>query len=281
MLTEALRVVPGIEVVATASDGLLALAKIKIHKPDLLTLDLEMPKLDGLGVLRELEHESTSPGVIMLSAFTSDGAKNTTEALKLGAFDFVLKPSGSNIVENGTKIQKELAKKVSAFRQSRRFDQPQEKTPADRTVPSKSPRDDRFDLTAKIPSSQRPQAITIGISTGGPTALTKLLPKLPADLPVPILIVQHMPPMFTKSLADDLDRQCQVSVCEAEDGQLVEPGRVYIAPGGRQMKVERRNHRVFIVVNDDPAENSCRPAVDLFYSARSLTSTVQPPWASS
>lgn len=268
ILADALRAIPGVEVVATACDGNIALAKIDIYKPDLLTLDLEMPKLDGLGVLRELRKQSNPPGVIMLSASTFAGAKDTTAALRLGAFDFVLKPTSSSITENMADIRKRMAEKIDAFRNTRRVDQAEPRTFVKDRPASAHPNDRSIEPKAEPPrahSPQRPEVVAIGISTGGPQALACMLPKLPADLPIPILIVQHMPPLFTESLAADLNRRCMLNVCEAKAGQRVEAGRVYIAPGGRQMKVQHSVDGVVIAITDDPRENSCRPAVDYLF----------------
>ncbi len=270
ILVDSLRAIADVEVVATACDGVIALAKIEIYKPDLLTLDLEMPKLDGLGVLRELNKQPDHPGVIMLSAFTSDGARDTTEALHLGAFDFVLKPNGHDVARNAVEIQRKLAEKIDAFRDARRVDLPTPKPPATRRTFPAGQHNDSLQAREPKPADpqtkgQSPEVVAIGISTGGPQSLMRMLPEIPADFPVPILIVQHMPPMFTKSLADDLDRHCGLSVCEAEKGQSVEAGKIYIAPGGHQMKIHQSGGGVLIDVTDDAPENSCRPAVDYLF----------------
>ena len=128
----------------------------------------------------------------------------------------------------------------------------------------------RHDIAFEI-GTGRPEVVVLGISTGGPASLTKMLPQLPANLGVPVLIVQHMPPIFTKSLADDLNRRCALRVCEASDGQQVIPGHVLIAPGGKQMKIEREDGHIVVHITDDPPENSCKPSVDyLFRSASKI-----------
>lgn len=266
IVSEVLRDVPGVEVVGTAIDGRLALEKIEELKPDLVTLDLEMPCIGGVEVLERLRAAHNPVGVIMLSAFTSTGADATTEALRLGAFDFVLKPSGASLVENAEQLRQKLAERIAAWahRQGRelpvasvraRVDTPAPRIEsAPRGVPSRT-------------SDEPPELIVLGISTGGPEALTRVIPRLPAHLP-PLFIVQHMPPLFTRSLADDLNSRSALNVREAVDGQLARPGDCLIAPGGRQMKIERTESGPIARITDDPPENSCRPSVDyLFRSA--------------
>ncbi len=252
-----------VEVVGVANDGVQALERIQSYKPDLITLDLEMPNLDGLGVLRELNTRKIDVGAIMLSAFTKRGAQTTTTALSLGAFDFILKPNTTSMEESVRELKSDLVPKITAFRSKKSFVKP----PQIRTASTPS-------VSNQIPKSTRickPSVVVIGVSTGGPQALTKLLPKIPANFPVPILVVQHMPAMFTKSLADDLDGRCQLHIHEACDGQTVKPGNVYIAPGGKQMRLGGSSHFPLIEITNDPPERNCRPAVDyLFRSASEM-----------
>jgi len=259
---------PDVEVIGTAANGKIALQRIEQQAPDLLILDLEMPEMNGQAVLEELRRRRSPTGAIMLSAFTAQGAKATLSALEAGAFDFVLKPNGATIDANVDRLRHELQTKISAFARQR------------------SVRDilygknNGYGMSAEVarpvipavPASRSiaqpadsPLVVGIGISTGGPKALTEMLPQLPADLPVPVLIVQHMPPIFTKSLADDLNTRCKLAVREGIDGQPVMPGQIWIAPGGRQMKVQRENNQVVLRITDDPPENSCRPAVDYLF----------------
>lgn len=264
IVSDILRELPGVEVVGTAVDGKIALEKIRELKPDVVTLDLEMPVLSGVEVLRQLRREQSTASAIMLSAFTSEGAAATTEALRLGAFDFVLKPTGSNAAESNAVLRTRLSDRIGAFVASR----------ATGTAPVKAapcvdpPVNRRTVAVPANPSVLRPEIVVLGISTGGPEALNKLLPHLPGDLATPILIVQHMPPLFTKSLADDLNHRCKLHVMEACEGQVAKAGEVLIAPGGKQMKIERSDFGPIIRITDDPPENSCRPSVDyLFRSA--------------
>lgn len=246
---------PHVEVVGTASDGVQALEKIKQLSPDLVTLDLEMPALDGLGVLERLQGTTQRTSAIMLSAHTSRGARATTQALRLGAFDFVLKPSGDSVAESLQLLREALVPKVEAFASTKR-----------QSVATVRPTVTKSHTASFSPRDVR--AIGIGISTGGPAALARVLPKLPANFPAPILIVQHMPPMFTKSLADDLNKSSSVSVSEAVDGQSLSAGEVVVAPGGKQMKVAPSGAGWVVRITDDPAERACRPSVD--YLFRSL-----------
>ena len=271
IVRDVLEKIDGVEVVGTAANGVIALEKIEYFNPDMITLDLEMPELDGLGVLRRLQEKKTSVAAIMISAFTAEGADTTVEALRLGAFDFVLKPQGENPDESVAILHRNLSERINTFRERRKIHdilrERKERKPA-KPVPKPQagkpapPGKKVAPITCK-----GVDVVTIGISTGGPQALTKVLPDLPADFPVPILIVQHMPPMFTESLARDLNSRCKLNVSEAVDGQPVKPGDILIAPGGRQMKVESRNDQTVIRVTDDPPVNSCRPAVDYLFQS--------------
>jgi two-component system, chemotaxis family, protein-glutamate methylesterase/glutaminase len=252
---------PGVEVVGTAADGRAALQKIEQLRPDAVTLDLEMPEIDGLAVLRQLKEHPNPPGVIVVSALSDAGATMTTEALRLGAFDFVLKPNGASMDENRQRLETDLLPKIRFLAERLELTLNVEPAPAkcDLVLPP------RFQTA--LPK-KKPELVAIGISTGGPSALNVMLPKLPADLPVPVLIVQHMPPKFTKSLAEDLDRHCKLDVSEAADGGRLQAGHVYIAPGGFQTRVERHPRGLEIRVTDDPPEKCCKPSVD--YLFRSL-----------
>lgn len=270
---------PGIEVVGTAPNGKIALRKIEQLKPDILTLDLEMPEMDGLEVLRQLKAQDSPVGAIMLSAFTSDGVRSTVKALALGAFDFVLKPTSGSIEESIAILKRELCPKIEAFAHTRCVrnillgKKPSSGASAQTPAATDTKPPDIVQRMTGIATGAagKPEVVVLGISTGGPQSLAQMLPKLPADLPIPILIVQHMPPMFTKSLADDLDKKCALSVSEAHNGQLVQPGRIIIAPGGKQMKIRKFQENIIISITDDPPENSCKPAVD--YLFRSVAHT--------
>jgi two-component system chemotaxis response regulator CheB len=267
VVRDALALEPAIEVVGSAADGRAALEKIDQLHPDAITLDLEMPEVDGLGVLRELRRRPNPPGVVVVSALTDAGATLTTQALRLGAFDFILKPSGANFDENRDRLSADLLPKIRllAERQHLALENARTAPKCDLEIPAK--------LAERAPR-QLPEIVAIGISTGGPSALHAMLPGLPADLPVPVVIVQHMPPMFTRSLADDLDRNATVQVTEAADGQLLQAGTVYVAPGGFQTRIEKRPRGLKVRVTDDPPEKCCKPSVDFLF--RSLAEQVGP-----
>jgi two-component system chemotaxis response regulator CheB len=219
--------------------------------------------------LRELRQRSSDASVIMLSSLTSTAATLTTQALRLGAFDFILKPNESSLERNVQRLRDELEPKLRIIA-GRLGEAGSGAKMGGQSAPVKT--------TAKGPAaaspverpafpagSARPRVVAIGVSTGGPAALHELLRKLPASFPVPIVIVQHMPPMFTRSLAEDLDRNCALSVREASDHEILRPGHVYIAPGGRQMQVVSGDGRPEVSITDDPPERSCRPSVDYLF----------------
>ncbi|MEN6459490.1 MAG: chemotaxis response regulator protein-glutamate methylesterase [Thermoguttaceae bacterium] len=272
IVSRALEGVAGVEVVGVAADGKIALQKVELLRPDMITLDLEMPEISGLEVLRRLRASGTDVGVIMLSAFTTEGAQVTLEALEMGAFDFVVKPSGGSPQANADHLRRQLAMRIEAYSRTREVrtllrsrSGGAVRTPIAKPAETSSSATGLSGLAAHLARMEKCEAVAIGISTGGPQALMRMLPRLPATLPVPVLIVQHMPPMFTRSLADDLNNRCPLHVCEATDGQAVVKGSVYIAPGGKQMKVERYEGLPVIRITDDPPENSCRPSVDYLF----------------
>jgi two-component system chemotaxis response regulator CheB len=271
IVSDVLADLPGVEVVGTAANGKIALQKIEQLQPDLLTLDLEMPEMDGLDVLRRLNQSGSNVQAIMISGANTNGANLTMTALKLGAFDFVAKPTNDKVEKNVEFLRHELGTKIQAFARSQRVHTilhgPAPAPSHTLTAPHPHKED------GHVPHTQRPfeintfkpEVVALGISTGGPASLTRMLPQLPANLGVPILIVQHMPPVFTKSLADDLNHRCALRVCEACDGQPVSPGNVFIAPGGKQMKVERLDGHIAVRITDDPPINSCKPSVDYLF----------------
>jgi two-component system chemotaxis response regulator CheB len=268
IVSDVLAEFPNVEVVGTAHNGKAALLKVKTLKPDLLTLDIEMPEVNGLEVLEELQKSAPQVGAIMVSTLTSEGGVMTMKALELGAFDFIPKPQSGTMDSNKKAVQKALKPILNAYSRSRRIlGVRHNMQPAARTV-RKNSLERSTALRPKINVQARPSSIIgIGISTGGPNALAQLLPQLPADINVPVVIVQHMPPMFTQSLAKSLDQKCALDVHEAVDGEPLKPNAVYIAPGGCQMKIVAGpdgKQRV-IKITDDPPENSCKPSVDYLF----------------
>lgn len=273
--------IPGVELAGVAHNGNIAIAKIKTLKPDVLTLDIEMPQMNGIEVLAELKKNYPEVGAIMLSTLTDEGSQMTMKALDLGAFDFILKPQSKNQLEGKKAIRAALEPILKAFKESKNrpgvrkpqtvFDGSRSTRPlgsASATTSTVKPlRPLGSGVSAKTSTRGKSEIVTIGISTGGPNALNQMMPRLPGNLGVPILIVQHMPPVFTKSLAASLDKKCALTVKEAENGENILPNVAYIAPGGKQMKLVAGTdgqHRR-IKLTDDPPENSCKPSVDYLF----------------
>lgn len=270
LVLNVLREFANVEVVGTAANGREALERISELAPDLVTLDVRMPQVDGIDVLRELKRRRSRTKAIMLSSLTLNGAQVTTDALLEGAFDFILKPAGPDAHANRQALAEALEEKIGAFRDSRRAPASADRAARQTEKPESPIRADVRRTTAD--PSDRPgtayAAILIATSTGGPVALREVLPCLPGDLPVPILIVQHMPPQYTHSLAERINEASELEVVEACDGMTLEPGWAFIAPGGRQMKIAPRGSRPVIRITDDPPEHGCRPSADyLFRSA--------------
>lgn len=259
MLGDTLSQEPGFEVVASAGDGRIALSKIQQLNPDLVTLDVEMPVMDGLETLKEVRRLHPKMPVIMFSTLTERGAATTLDALSWGASDYVTKPSntGSQAVAIAA-IQAELIPKIKAL------------CPC--TLPKPKPLPPPPPAVRVRPRSKQPiEIVAIGTSTGGPNALAEVLPHIPKALPVPIVVVQHMPPIFTRLLAERLARQSEIPVTEGSAGVNLTPGRAWIAPGDFHMTVARAGLNWRLDLNQNPPEHSCRPAVDpLFRSVAAV-----------
>jgi len=273
-IAEALVAIPEVEVVGAAHNGKVALEKVAELQPDLLTLDIEMPEMDGLAVLDCLKQRASHTSVIVISAVTPRGGRQTLQALDRGAFDFITKPQGKNAAESKDALAKELAPKVRALlrrREIRSILQPGNPSPSSAAAlgspavaPTGSPLPARVMGTPLL--GKTPDLVLIGVSTGGPPALGRLLPALPREIGVPIVVVQHMPAVFTQSLAESLSSKCSLRVREAVDGDRLEPGLVLLAPGGRQLRlVLGSDGGVRAQITDDPPENNCRPAVDYLF----------------
>jgi two-component system chemotaxis response regulator CheB len=260
MLTDIFQGDPQIELAGAAPNGRIALAKLPQINPDVVTLDIEMPELDGLETLPELRKLYPKLPVIMFSTLTERGAIATLEALSRGASDYVTKPANVGSVAAGIqKVKDELIPRIKAL--CSREISPQVGAPAHRPPISSAPKR----------GVQRCDVVVIGSSTGGPQALTAVLTRLPADFPVPIVVVQHMPPVFTNHLAKRLNQDCALEVLEATGTETLRPGQVLIAPGDFHLELQRRGAKVVVARTSNPPENSCRPAVDvLFRSAASI-----------
>lgn len=260
---------PELRVVATARDGVDALEKIKEHKPDIVTLDIEMPRMDGLTCLKRIMAECPVP-VLMVSSLTQEGAQATLDALSLGALDFIGKES-SFASMSILQIQKDLQEKVRKLAASPRFHPRRgtEPPPAAHAPSVAAPRpapSSRSGAPAGpgLAASPMAELLVIGSSTGGPKALQDILPTLPASLPVPCLIVQHMPSTFTKPFAERLNGLSQVHVKEAEQGEPLKAGTVYIAPGGIHLTYGARG-KGCIELSPEPVASLHRPSVDVLF----------------
>ncbi len=254
-----------LEVIGTAANGKIAVAKAEQLVPDVVILDVEMPDMDGLEALSLIRSIFPMMPVIMFSTLTERGATATLEALSLGANDYVSKPANvGGVTESITKLRDELIPKIKLFCHKQKYPEENEKAavhsakhlPATRQL-----------LSNKSLISREIHAIGIGVSTGGPNALTELLPRLPADFEIPVFVVQHMPAVFTRLLAERLAAKCLVKVKEAEDGEVASAGTVYIAPGDYHMVVERMGGKVIIQNIKTQPVNSCRPSVDPLFES--------------
>jgi len=299
LIVDALSDDPGIQVVGTASNGRIALQKIDELKPDVMTLDIEMPVLDGIGTLKELRPKHKRLPVIMFSTLTANGASATLEALAAGATDYVTKPANvGSVRESIQSVREQLIPRIYALAPKQQrpgaapprpgtpparpgalpppgrpgaplAGRPPLATPAGPPAPAGARQPGR-PAKGKTPG-QRVDVIAVGCSTGGPDALAKVVQGFPKDLPVPVVVVQHMPPIFTKMFADRLDRASAVKVVEATADVPLAAGTVYIAPGDKHLEVVRKGTSVVTKLHEGPPENSCRPAVDpLFRSVASV-----------
>jgi two-component system chemotaxis response regulator CheB len=267
LVTMALEGDPAIQVAGTASNGEIGLQRIPQINPDVITLDIEMPDMDGLEMLRHVRRDFPRMRVIMFSTLTERGAAKTLEALTLGADDYVTKVSNERSLDRSmASLREEMIPKIKQFFC---WDAPVAVRPEAAVAPAE------FSVLRSASglhaAGVRPEVVVIGVSTGGPTALGKILPVFPADFHLPVLVVQHMPPLFTRLLAERLNSTCQLRVEEASQGRLIEPGRILIAPGDFHMKVTSSGGKVGVSLDQTQRQNSCRPAVDaLFASAGSV-----------
>jgi two-component system chemotaxis response regulator CheB len=251
---------PQLEVVGTASNGKIALARLPQLNPDIVILDIEMPEMDGLTALKELRKTYRRLPVIMFSSLTERGALATLDALAAGATDYFPKPASTGMDASVKVIREQLIPKIKA-------------------LCAPPPPVNAVKVAAGLPAIRtqptgKIEIVAIGSSTGGPNALADVFAGLPRDFPAPIVIVQHMPPMFTRLLADRLTSQYALRVQEGSTGATLKPGEAWIAPGDHHMLVVREAGQARLIVNQDPPENSCRPAVDVLL--RSVTQAYGP-----
>ncbi len=263
LVSKVLAADPALEVVGTAASGRIALAKLPQLNPDLIILDVDMPEMNGLQTLAAIRQNYPRLPVLMFSTLTQRGAATTLEALSLGASDYVTKPANVGSVTAALEgIRQDLIPKIKALcprgslgelasiRPPLRVEQPVVPTPGHLPIPI---------------SPQVVQVLVIGVSTGGPNALAELLPYLPADFPVPTLIVQHMPPLFIGLLAERLNARCAIKVSEAGAGDRLAARAAWLAPGNFHMALQREATEVVVRLHQGPEENSCRPAADVLF----------------
>ena len=252
---------PEIEVVATAENGEVALEKVSSLDLDLVTLDMEMPHMDGLTALKELQKINPNLPVVMCSNMTEYCAIQTLDALRLGAKDYVAKPQNHETSPQSIMLMKEeLVRKVKFFGRG-----PSRPDSAVQLRPTNGRTRQKFGMRQN--TRREPAIVAIGASTGGPEALNTIISALPADFPIPILIAQHMPPVFTRYLADRLCNDSQLEVVEAEQGEPIEKGKVYIAPGHFHMALEKNTRKHCINLSQDDLSTGCRPSVDVLFNS--------------
>jgi two-component system chemotaxis response regulator CheB len=279
LVTDSLSRDPDIEVVGFASNGRIALAKVDQLAPDLVTMDIEMPEMNGIEAVRALRRARHTMPIIMFSTLTERGASATLDALVAGATDYVTKPANvGSVQESLTQVADQLIPKIKALvprraggHEAPRASVPGAGAPAAGSAPAPAARapfsaaPKRTAVPREAPAPHPVRALVIGSSTGGPEALSKVLGGLSAAPPVPVLVVQHMPPVFTRQLAARLDRLGPATVVEATDGQLLEPGTVYIAAGDHHLELRKSAGMLRTAITDGPPVNFCRPSVDVLF----------------
>lgn len=265
LVTHALAEDQEIEVSGSAANGRLALERIPLLKPDVVTLDIEMPEMNGLETLAQIRKLHPQVRVIMFSTLTDRGAAVTMEALTLGANDYVTKAANVGSLDKSMDaLRSELIPKIKQF-----FLFPEaggKRQPVDASANLKLA---ATPFTAPRKSEAKPEIVVIGVSTGGPNALAAMIPAFPANFQLPVLIVQHMPAVFTRLLAERLNALTPLDVMEASEGTELRAGRILIAPGDYHMGVERIRERAVVRLNQNAPENSCRPAVDVLFRSAS------------
>ena len=262
LLLTTINSIPGVRTVGVAENGKEAVEAIPLVKPDLITLDLNMPVMDGLETLRQLREVYPQFRVIMVSAYTSDGAQATLKAFEAGALDVITKPDTDDVALNSKLLHDQFVGLLTKYSDSQRdIDVPRVESIKPTCSVAKE-----TSCAFHLSNIVKPEVVAIGLSTGGPNALAELLPSLPANFSLPVLIVQHMPRLFTRTLAETLGRKAAIKIVEAQDEDELKAGTVYIAPGGTQMKVRRgANGKVFVQITDAPAENYCKPSADYLF----------------
>ena len=261
--------IPDVQVIGGVGKGSEALEFLRMRTVDLVTLDVEMPEMNGLETLQKMIEQKASfkamPDVLMISSLTRTGSDITLKSLELGAFDFIAKP-GENMQNAQEHLNRMLKNAITAWK-TKSVLRKARSVPAvgSAPLPAQHAASYKYSLATPTSHTKPVMAIVIGVSTGGPKSLAEMLPKLCAATDLPVLLVQHMPPNFTKSLAVSLGAKCKHNVVECESGMIVQSRHVYIAPGGNHMTVRTRGTDYILEINQDPPENGCRPSVDVLF----------------
>lgn len=268
LVTDTLAGDPAIDVVGTAANGQIALTKVEQLAPDLVTMDIEMPVMDGIGAVRALRASGSRVPIIMFSTLTERGASATLDALAAGATDYVTKPANvGSVSESLATVARELIPRIKALVPHRgdvgALASPGTAGPS--AAPALRPLGARTVTLRPAPRPRAIRAVVVGSSTGGPEALSRVFSALSSPLPVPVLVVQHMPPVFTRQLAARLDRATGGTVVEASGGEELRAGHVYIAPGDHHLELQRSASGARTVLTQGPPVNFCRPAVDVLF----------------
>ncbi len=264
LLRETLVADPDLEVVKAVANGRSAVEYVKRDAPDVIVLDIEMPEMNGVEATREIRKFNSVIPIIIFSSLTTAGGRATLDALSAGANDCIAKPANCGRLELAIKqLESEL---IPAIKEQVAV--PATASVATQPTPDEKPQADSGDRQAMpiLP----PKLVVVGVSTGGPAALAVFLKQLPASFPVPILIVQHMPPTFTKLLAERLDKGCALSVAEATHNSIAQPGNVFIAPGSEHLRVAQSGRDIQLHLDDGQPENSCRPSVDVLFRSAAM-----------
>lgn len=254
--------IPGLRVADKAMNGRIALEKIPLCNPDIILLDLEMPEMNGIAFLQERRRRNIDIPVVVFSSIASEGAKVTMECLSLGACDFITKPGATQSTDL-QELGDQLKEILTAYGRKKNFH-----STAVTRMPVKmhtAPVAEQPKKTAVL--TDRIDIIAIGISTGGPNALRKVFSEINGDLKIPILVVQHMPPGFTREFAESLNKICPLSVKEAQEGDLIQPGRILIAPGNFHIEVEKKPLASVVHLSSEPQRNGHRPSADVLFES--------------
>lgn len=274
ILSDVVTSLPEAELVGSAPNGALALKKIPQVDPDFILMDIEMPEMDGLEALKIIRRDYPRIGVVMISGLNQQAVALTILALEMGALDFIAKPTGLGPQASVEQLTSQIGALINSYMgRTQRLPAAKPAPVRERPLPRPSQPAAPAAEAHVAPTPRSFDILAIGSSTGGPDALNRIIPRLPGDLPVPVLLVQHMPPVFTASFAASLDKKSPLAITEAKEGEEIKVGHLYIAPGGKHMVARKAtDSRVHYLIglNDNPPVKSCRPSVDVLF--RSIAS---------